>query len=205
MAEESSSHPPGNDRIGDSTPDLLLRVRSGDGVAATRLYQRYQPTLRRLAHGRLPPTMRDLLDTDDLVQETLVIAFKRLEDFEYRREGAFLAYLRQILFNQLRQEIRRHSTRPGNAPLVDVHPAPGESPEDVVSWLETFDRYEQALQTLGEQQREAVIMRVEFGFEYQEIAGALGKSSANAARMSVVRGVTRVARIMGARHAGEKD
>jgi len=146
--------------------------------------------------------MRDLRDTDDLVQETLVIAFKRLEDFEYRREGAFLAYLRQILFNQLRQEIRRHHDRPGNVELIDVHPAHDESPEDVASWLETFDRYEQALQTLSEDQREAVIMRVEFGYAYSEIAEALQRSSANAVRMMVARSVARVARIMSARDAG---
>jgi DNA-directed RNA polymerase specialized sigma24 family protein len=55
---------------------------------------------------------RDLRDTDDLVQDTLLRAFKRLETFENRGEGAFLAYLRQSLLNAIRDDLRRAVTRP---------------------------------------------------------------------------------------------
>ena len=45
-------------------------------------------------------------------------------------------------------------------------------------------------------QREAVLLRVEFGYEYRDIAEAIGSPSANGARMVVSRALARVARAM---------
>jgi RNA polymerase sigma-70 factor (ECF subfamily) len=59
--------------------------------------------------------------------------------------------------------------------------------------LETLDRYETALMDLTPDQREATMLRVEFGLSYPEIAEAMGKSSANAARMLVVRALVHLA------------
>jgi RNA polymerase sigma-70 factor (ECF subfamily) len=76
----------------ESTAGLLERVRGGDAGARERLLSRYVPALRRWAHGRLPPRARELADTDDLVQVTLIRALDHLGDFEPRRPGAFLAW-----------------------------------------------------------------------------------------------------------------
>ena len=51
---------------------LLARVRGGDAAAREALLRRYWPRLERWAHGRLPAWARDLNDTGDLVQETLL-------------------------------------------------------------------------------------------------------------------------------------
>jgi hypothetical protein len=56
----------------DSTFDLVERAKSGDHDALNQLFARYLPPLRRWASGRLPRWTRDLMDTDDLVQETVV-------------------------------------------------------------------------------------------------------------------------------------
>jgi len=55
---------------------------------------------------------RDVSDTQDLVQETLLQTFKRVETFESRGDGAFQAYLRQALLNRIRNELRRFRRRP---------------------------------------------------------------------------------------------
>jgi RNA polymerase sigma-70 factor (ECF subfamily) len=57
-------------------------------------------------------------------------------------------------------------------------------------------RYEAALATLPEDQQEAVILRIEFGYSHAQVAEALGKSSPDAARMSVVRALVQLARAM---------
>ena len=62
---------------------------------------------------------------------------------------------------------------------------------------ETVERYEAALVELTEEQREAVILRIEFDFKHEQIAEAVGKPTANAARMLVSRALVRVAEIMG--------
>ena len=53
-----------------------------------------------------------------------------------------------------------------------------------------------ALAQLSEEQQEAVILRIEMGFTHDQIAQALGKPSADAARMVVSRAVLRLAAAM---------
>jgi RNA polymerase sigma-70 factor (ECF subfamily) len=180
----------------ESTANLLIGARRGDEAARNRLFHRYYAKLRAVAHGRLAPYQRTLADTDDLVQNTLHKAFRRLEQFEYRGEGAFLAYLRKILQNEILLAARKVARQRTDGAPDDEYLDPRETPSDVVARLQTFERYEQALGRLTETQRQAVIMRIDFGLSYQEIADALGKPTANAAHMFVARAVARVARLM---------
>src|SRR5262249_3057994 len=112
----------------DTTIELLTRVRAGDLSARDRLIARCLPSLRRWARGRLPTFARDVLDTDDLVQETVVAALGRLDRFEARREGALQAYLRQALANRIKDVIRYRSRRPRQTELPDNAAAEGKSP-----------------------------------------------------------------------------
>jgi len=56
----------------ESTTSLLEKIRHGDSQARERLIARYRPLLLRWAHRRLPDYARQLCDTDDLVQDTLI-------------------------------------------------------------------------------------------------------------------------------------
>ena len=96
----------------ESTFHLIERARAGDREALERLFARYLKPLQRWASGRLPKWARDLADTDDLVQDTLVQTFKRIEVFEPRRVGALQAYLRQAVLNRIRNELRRTGRQP---------------------------------------------------------------------------------------------
>src|SRR4029079_17996264 len=96
----------------DSTAVLIQRVRDGDKDSLERLIQRHLAPLRRFVSGRLPRWARDLSDTDDLVQDALLRTFKRIEDFEVRVVGALQAYLRQVVMNRLRDELRRKGRVP---------------------------------------------------------------------------------------------
>lgn len=176
----------------ESTATLLALARGGDRAARDRLAARYLPILRRVAHGRLPASARGMADTDDLVQVTLIRALNRVELFEPRGEGAFLAYLRRILVNQIKDLTRRAATRPAQVALHAEYESPEPSPLENAIGSERLDRYEAALEALGERDREAVILRLEMGFTYAEIAEALGVSSPNAIRMAVVRALARM-------------
>ncbi len=180
----------------ESTAVLLAQARSGDAAARERLFRRYLPILTRWAHRRLPEGARDLNETDDLVQATLLRALTRLDSFEHRGEGAFLAYLRQILTHAVRDDIRRAARRQAPAPLGEEHPDTGPSPFERLLSRDMFASYEAALLELGEEQREAIILRVEMGMSHQEIADALGRPSADAARMTVARALVRMAELM---------
>lgn len=183
----------------ESTVDLLARYRSGDATARDRLVARYLPVLRRWAHGRLPQYARELADTDDLVQVTLLRAIDHLGDFEPRHEGAFLAYLRRILLNAVRDEIRRATRDPRREELPEALAVNTPSAIEQAIGRQTMEKYEEALSALPQSQQEAVILRVEFGYSYPEIAAALGRPSANAVRMMVARALAQLAEVMHAR------
>ncbi len=180
----------------ESTAALLDRIRAGDARARERLLARYLPVLGRWVHGRLPRGARGMADTADIVQVALYRALNRLEAFEYRHEGAFFAYLRQIVLNAIREEIRRSVRRP-SAPETaeEPHDATASVVEQAIG-REMLECYERALLGLTDEQREAVVLRLECGLSYPEIAEAMGKPSANAVRMLVVRALVPLAEAM---------
>jgi RNA polymerase sigma factor (sigma-70 family) len=176
----------------ETTIRLLARARAGHQDALDTLFARYLPPLRRWASGRLPRWARDISDTQDLVQDTLLQTFKRMDAFEPRNEGALQAYLRQAVMNGIRDELRRRSRRPGAAPLDSQQIDIGPSPLEQAIGHEALERYEAALQTLRDEDREAVIGRLELGLTYEELADALGKSSPDAARKTAQRALVKL-------------
>ncbi len=180
----------------DSTFELLKRARSGDRDALEQVFARHIPMLQRWASGRFPRWARDISDTPDLVQETVLQTFKSIEDFEPRGEGALQAYLRQALLNRIRTEFRRTGRRPSMEELESQEEAQGTSPLEAAIGQETVEHYETALSRLRPEEREAIISRVEFGLTYQEIADAFDKPSMDAARKTVVRALMRLAEQM---------
>jgi RNA polymerase sigma-70 factor (ECF subfamily) len=176
----------------DSTLSLLTRARAGDDEALEELFARYVPVMRRWAAGRLPRGLRDLTDTPDLVQDTMLQVFKRIEGFEHRGEGAFHAYLRQAVMNRIRNEIRNAARRPHRVELDDNAADAHLSPLEAAIGTESVERYEAALQRLHDDERELVVARLELGLTYAEVAEAAGKPSSDAARMAVTRAVARL-------------
>lgn len=196
-----TSQAPAGPRDLRSSLTLLECARQGDRAALDTLIQRYLPRLQRWATGRLPQWARDIADTQDVVQEAVIQTFKRIETFEVRGEGALQAYLRQAILNRIREELRRAGRRPPTSVLDSQVPDDARSPLEAAIGEEALDRYERALATLKPDDREAIVARVELGYTNEEIAGLLGKPSANAARMAVERAIVRLARAMG--HAGK--
>jgi RNA polymerase sigma-70 factor (ECF subfamily) len=140
----------------------------------------------------LPAAARGALDTQDLVQDTLVNSLRRLDQFDSRHEGALQAYLRQAVLNRIRDEARRFTRRPPAAELTDSFQSEAASPLDIAIGREGVARYEAALQRLRPSDREAIIGRLELQHDYQELAVILGKPNANAARVAVTRALARL-------------
>ena len=180
-------------RNAESTLRLLERARTGDREALEVLFARCVPLLNRWAQGRLPRWARDAADTQDLVQDTVLQTFKRLESFEPRREGALQAYLRQAVMNRIRDELRRFERRPAAADLDPDSPDPSPSPLEEAIGRQATERYERALGRLKPEEREAVIARVEMGYTYEELADALDKPTPEAARKACQRALIRLA------------
>ena len=186
----------GSSENAESTIELVLRARTGDQAATAELFDRYGTRLRRWAHGRLPAAARGALESQDLVQETLIRVFQRLPAFEPRHPGAFRDYVWTTLWNCIR-DIARTSLRRGPSESLDSDlVATTASPLEEAMGREAFGRYEAALERLRPEDREAIIARIELGLSHAEVAAALGKSSAAAAHMAVSRALMRLAEEM---------
>ena len=176
----------------EPTIELVVKAREGDRLAVEALLQRSIPSLKRFAHGRLPPAARGALDTGDLVQETVLHVLRRLDTFEPRHVGAMQAYLRQSVINRIRDEVRR----------IGRHPAPAELPQDLASDMpspleeavraEAYDRYRAVLEQLSPRDREMVVARIEAQWSLGEIAERFNMRTVDGARMAVTRAMRRL-------------
>jgi len=186
----------GASTMAEPTELLLRRIRGGDAAARQALYDRCLPLLLRWSHGRLPTYARSNKDTEDLVQITLLRALKHLDGFESSGTGAFLAYLRQILLNEVRKEIRSQRRHGLHVPIDDHDLAQSGSLVEQMVQQERLQAYEKALGTLSRRQQELVVLRIEFGLSYQEIAVEAG-GSADAVRMMIARSLQKMAEVIG--------
>ena len=170
----------------DSTKDLVVRAKVGDRSAENELVRRSLPRLRRFAHGRLPPAVRNGYDTEDIVQDSILQTLQRLPAFDPARPGGLQAYLRVALQNKVKDAVRRRA-RFGSlgdvAEPVDRRP----SPYDAVEEKEMVARQEAVLNRLRQSDRALLVARIELGYDYAHIARLFGKPSPDAARVAVHR------------------
>lgn len=178
-----------------SSRALLRRARAGDSQALSKLFGGVLPVLRRWAHGRVPRWARNAVDTDDLVQETVLRTMRRLQSFEPEGDDALLHYLRRSLLNRVRNQLR-YSARHPRADLADDHPDPGMSPLEFVIAEENRSRYVRALGRLRAIDRTAIVGRLELGYSYEQLALVLDKPTPGAARVSARRALLRLAQEM---------
>ena len=180
---------------GESSFELIERARGGDASALDALIERYRPRLRRWVSGRLGYA-RDMADTDDIVQDVLISAFRNIHTFENRGEWALQGYLRRAIKNRLMAELEKFQTRPRRQALSETVVSPAKSPLEEAVGAEFLARYDAALEQLPEAEREALIARLELGCSYKEVAFLLEKPSADAARMTVNRALQKVAALL---------
>jgi RNA polymerase sigma factor (sigma-70 family) len=175
-----------------TTAHLIGQIRAGDARAREQLFARCLVLLRHWARGRLPDYARDLNDTEDLVQVTLTRALNRLADFEPERQGSFLAYLRTILLNVLRDECRRTGRHAPPSTLDDAHPdLAAASPVELAVGQQELEHYEAVLAGMPQHEQQIIVLRIEFGLSYSEIAAETGNTT-DGARMAFKRARARL-------------
>ena len=178
-----------------SSRSLLVRARAGDSRALSALFRRQRAALERWTRGRLPQWARNLVDTNDLVQEAILQTFRRMEVFEDRGQGALQAYLREAVKNRIRDELRRIERHPSEI-LQETLTATTASPYEAAADSERGQRYKAALARLSDPERILIVGRLEMGYTYDQLALVSGRVTAEAARLAVRRAVVKLARLM---------
>lgn len=188
-----ASQTPGDrpdDQTCDSTVEILKRAQAGDRSAAMVLIERAAPAVRTWARGKLPQSVRNDANTEDVVQDAVLRTLKGIKRFQHRTVGGLQAYLRTSVINRIR-DLTRASGRRGVPETLDDVPDRQPSPLETVIMREKLDRFLQALQSLKPSDRQVIIWRLELGYSVEEIASRLGKSKA-AAGMTVTRALARL-------------
>jgi RNA polymerase sigma-70 factor (ECF subfamily) len=158
-----------------------------------RDFERYREYLLLLARLQVDPRVRGKLDASDVVQETLLRAHQKRDQFRGQTEGEEAAWLRQILANNLRQSLRAYGRQRRDAALERSLEASMEaSSVRLEAWLAAdtsgpgtkVERKEQlsglarALAKLPEEQRLALELRHLQGQPVAEICRVMDKSEA---------------------------
>ena len=165
----------------------LEQARAGDGDAFRELVEPYRHELQRHCYRILG----SLQDSEDLVQETLLAAWRALDSFE--EKGSLRAWLYRIATNRCLNALRDRSRRPQEVQAMADPPEPTRTTEPV--WVEPYPdfllddvatRYEAresielafivALQSLPPRQRVVLVLRDVLGFRTDEVAGMLDAS-----------------------------
>jgi RNA polymerase sigma-70 factor (TIGR02960 family) len=178
------------------TERLLARAKAGDEEAFGELIDPYRRELQVHCYR----IVGSLQDAEDLLQETLLAAWRGLERYEGR--ASLRAWLYRIATNRCLNALRASARRPRQVnPMVEP-PEPTRRTEPV--WLEPYPdvllegvadstpgpvaRYETseavglafvaALQHLPPRQRAVLVLRDVLGFRAAEVADMLGASEA---------------------------
>ena len=174
----------------DITQGLLDRAGHGDVVARHRLLERYRRYLRNLVAVRLDRRVARRVDASDIVQEALVDASERMEDYLRARPLPFLDWLRRLARDRVVDAHRRHlgslrrsvARERATSEMTDASVAelgrrllaPDTSPSNRLDRRERFDRIAAALATLPDRDREVLVMWYLEQRDTREIAKTLG-------------------------------
>jgi RNA polymerase sigma factor (sigma-70 family) len=179
----------------NTTLAQVRAARDGDRDSLESLFTRYLPWVFDTVALRLGRRRQDCGAIEDLVQESLIDAFRSIDQFQERSEGSFRNWLARIVENNVRDGERRRTTlkRGGgkvkmfrdlyestiDGPQVAGHET---SPSQAAGSRENATLVEAALLRLPERQREILILRDRCGMSYEQVATTIGLKNAESAR-----------------------
>lgn len=179
----------------ESSFGLVQRAKAGDSSALDRLILRYLPRLRRWTRRRLPAWARDVAETEDLVQETLLNAVRNLPAFEMRHDLSLQAYMKRAARNRLNDEIKRARRHLPADPLDPEWRAEQPDPEQYAIGREDLWRCRVALARLRPKDRRLILLALAGERRSDQLARQTGQS-AGAARVALTRALARLAEEM---------
>src|SRR6516165_1709247 len=179
----------------DETKKLLDQAKHGDANAVERLLTVHREPLRRMIDLRLDPALAARVDASDIVQDVLLEAHRRLEEYLRNPAMPFRLWLRHIAQRRsLDREqplvpavLADHSSLELAGQLLDQE----RTPASAAIQRELQNRLDRAIADLDDDDREVILLRHREQLSNQQVAGALGLSEA-AASMRYLRAVRRL-------------
>ncbi len=198
---------------GEQTEELINNAKAGQAGAAGELLDRHRNALRRMIELRLDRRIQQRVDASDIVQEVLIEANRRLRNYLDDPVMPFHLWLRQMAKDRIIDAHRRH--RASRKRSVDreqamVAPAafdhstielaaqlcdPELTPAAAATMQELQRRFQAALGTMEEHDREIVLMRHFEQLSNQDVAQTLGLTEP-AASMRYLRAIRKLRKLL---------
>ncbi len=179
---------------------VLHRAKAGDATCVGELLAVYRDYLLGIAVAKLDPRVRARCNPSDVVQETLMEAFRDFHQFRGGLEREFLAWIRQILSNNLARMVELHlltdkrdmrRERPIEQAVVGESKLErrdywltdeAKSPSSVLQKKEQLAAMLEKINKLPAHYRDVLLLRHIEELSFDDVAMRLGKS-AGAVRM----------------------
>ncbi len=195
----------------EAEEDLVARAVAGEAAAMNRLLMDHYDKLQARVDKKLPQDLRAAIAPEDLVQEALADAFRRIRSFRPEGRDAFYRWLTAIADNCVTDTIRaqRAAKRGGGrarlvaparssiAMLVDLLAVNSRTPSRSAGGQEAAAALQIALAGLRADYRDALSLRYLQGLPVAEAAARLGKTEA-AVKKLCVRGLQALRTSLGA-------
>jgi len=154
--------------------NLAARASAGDATAFRQIYDQHAPAIYRF----LCDLLGDASSADEATQETFVRAHSHLGSI--RDEGKLSSWLFGIARNVSLETLRRRKRLVPlpDVPLADESGEPPEDPESALLLREADEVLGRALSRLSEERRAALLLVMDHGLPYAEIAEIMGWSLA---------------------------
>ncbi len=174
--------------------EILALAKQGDESAKGELLNRFRPYLNVIAQRHLDERLQSRLDYADVVQITFLEAARDFDSFRGDTVESLLAWLRNILRNNVHTAHQQHltaqkrsarkevtlrvSSESGGSSLgmQDILPSESSSPSQRMMRDEASVVLASCLEQIPETQREAIRMRYLEGMSLKEISDRTGKS-----------------------------
>ncbi len=156
---------------------LMERIGGGDHAAFRDLVERHQNAVI----GTVAKMLGNASESEDIAQQVFLRIWRNAK--RYRPEAKFTTYLftitRNLVFNETRRKSRKKEVsadeREENSNLL-IEASPDRQPDSELLQAELQRAVDDAIASLPEAQRMAVVLRRYEQLSYEEIAGVLNLS-----------------------------
>lgn len=164
----------------------LLNIRSGKTEAFLKIYDRYVAEINRFVSFKV--------DGSELAEDIVSDVFVRALEYAADEDRPMVKSVRPFLYQIARAAVADHYRE--RKPTAELEQAEGLASSDASSTYEGSHQLQQALRSLPEDQREAVLLKHMEGLSAGEVGQIMGRS-AGAVRVLVHRGLEKLREEMG--------
>lgn len=168
----------------EQTEQLVAMAVQGDGVALNTLFSMHRAYLRRVIDLRLEDDLRSRVDLSDVIQETLLEAARRIQEYLDNQAVPFRIWLRRTAIEQMvnlrrrhilaeKRNVRREVRLPDHSSLALAHKLLEGRPSQILHKQEQAQQVRTAIAQMGELDREMLLLRHIEELTNREIAAVL--------------------------------